>query len=438
MSQKRVVSTSRRVDANKAGQQGQPDSEKRYVGTFEAEWTCSSCGRTPIPGSVKVCPSCAHPKDASETYQEPGQRGRYLTASELAQQGVDPAQHLSDETCEYCGAKIKPGTQICPHCNANLVEVGYTSRQCPTCQHETNEMTCPACGTATVMKGQKPVAAAPLPHPTAKPQSFFARLGVWGLFLAILVCGCLGLGAAIISQAVANRPQPVTVTDVYWKRTILLEEYKYNERGDWTLPPTADLISTEEAIHHYNDILTGYVEQCHTESQQVGSRQECGYEQSCQSVSVYDYTETVCYDDGTCDDHDVYTTEQQCSDEYVCEDVPNYQDVQVCEDVPQYIQEPVYQTYYTFNIWEWVIMDPVVAEGHDHNLYWPEVTTSDAVREQNNGRIETCTITVTDKDGYNSEYTVPCEEFGRYERGTMWERDYSGTLTPAAAEASEQ
>ncbi len=76
MAKKQVVSTSRRVDASKAGQQATPGTEPKYVGTFESEWTCSSCGRTAIPGSVKVCPSCAHPKDASETYQEPGQRGR--------------------------------------------------------------------------------------------------------------------------------------------------------------------------------------------------------------------------------------------------------------------------------------------------------------------------------------------------------------------------
>lgn len=434
MAKKQVVSTSRRVDASKVGQQGQQGSEKQYVGTFEAEWKCSSCGRTPIPGSVKVCPSCAHPKDASETYQEPGARGRYLATSELAERGVDPAQHLSDETCEYCGGKIKPGTQVCPHCNANLVDVGYTSRQCPNCQLETNEMTCPACGTTTEVKGQKPLAAAPKPVP--RPASNRAFMGI-GLGAVGVLLVCIFCSVAVFALLWAtDQPEQVTVTDVYWKRTILLEEYKYNERGDWTLPPAADLIGEEEQIHHYNDVLTGYVEQCHMESQLAGYRQECGYEQSCESVSVYDYTETVCYDDGTCDDHDVYRTEQQCSDEYVCEDVPNYQDVQVCQDVPQYIQEPVYQTYYTFNIWEWVPTDPVVAEGHNLSPVWPDIPQSDSIREQNNSHSETCTITLTGEEENTYSYDVPCTEFGRYERGTRWERENSGTLTPV--EANEQ
>lgn len=434
MAKKQVVSTSRRVDASKAGQQAVPGTEPKYVGTFESEWTCSSCGRTAIPGSVKVCPSCAHPKDASETYQEPGQRGRYLNQSELAERGVDPTQHLSDETCEYCGGKIKPGTPICPHCNANLVDVGYTSRQCPNCQQETNEMSCPACGTATAVKGPKPVAAAAKPISRPAPRSAFMGIGL-GVVAILLLCGfCVIAGFALLWAT--DQPEPVTVTDVYWKRTVLLEEYKYNERGDWTLPATANLISTEEKIHHYNDVLTGYVEQCHMESQLAGYREACGYEQSCQSVSVYDYTETVCYDDGTCDDHDVYRTEQQCSDEYVCEDVPNYQDVQVCQDVPQYIQEPVYQPWYTFNIWEWVVTEPMVAEGHNLSPVWPDVPQSDTIREQTNGRMETCTLTLSGEEENSYTYDIPCTEFGRYERGTRWERDYSGTLTPV--EASEQ
>lgn len=431
MAKKQVVSTSRRVDASKIGQQATPGTEPKYVGTFESEWTCSSCGRTPIPGSVKVCPSCAHPKDASETYQEPGARGRYLSPSELAERGVDPAQHLSDETCEYCGGKIKPGTPICPHCNANLVDVGYTSRQCPNCQQETNEMSCPACGAATVVKGVRPIAAAVKPVSRPASRSAFMGIGL-GVAALLLVCGfCVIAGFALLWAT--DQPEPVTVMDVHWQRTILLEEYKYNERGDWALPATADLISTEEKIHHYNDVLTGYVEQCHMESQLAGSRQECGYEQSCQSVSVYDYTETVCYDDGTCDDRDVYRTEQQCQDEYVCEDVPNYQDVQVCQDVPQYIQEPVYQPWYTFNIWEWVVTEPVVAEGNNLSPVWPDVPQSDTIREQTNGRTETCTLTLTGEEDNSYTYDIPCTEFGRYERGTRWERDYSGTLTPAAA-----
>ncbi len=434
MAKKQVISTSRWVDANKVGQQGQPGSKRQHVGTFESKWTCSSCGHTPIPGSLKVCPSCAHPKDASETYQEPGARGRYLTQNELAEQGVDPTQHLSDETCEYCGGKTKPGTQVCPHCNANLVDVGYTSGQCPNCQLETNELICPACGTATEVKGQKSVAATSEPMTRSTISGTFMGMGLETV-VALLLCGFFVV-AVFARLWIADQPEQVTVTDVYWQRTIQLEEYKYNERGDWMLPPTADLINSEEQIHHYNDVLTGYVQECHMESQLAGYRQECGQEQSCQSVSVYDYTQTICYDDGTCDNYDVYRTEQQCSNEYVCENVPNYENVRVCQDVPQYIQEPVYQTYYTFNIWEWVPTNPVIAEGHNLSPVWPDVPQSDSIREQNNGHSETCAITLTNEENDSYDYDVSCREFGQYVRGTRWERDDAGILTPA--EASEQ
>lgn len=395
MVKKRIVSQTSYVDPNKVGQTQAAGTKEIYQGTLEAQWTCSSCGRTGIPGRLKRCPSCGNPKDAGEAYEAPTGKAAYLTPDELKAMGVDPTQHLSDEECGYCGAKLQPGTQKCPNCGAALGDVGYTTHVCPSCGRESNAEKCPACGAMTEEKlvahreAEPPVKQPPawlrwLPPFLQKPQVLIPLL----LILALACC-------CTISGIIAGIPktETATVTDIAWERSIAVQEYQYVERGGWSLPAEADLVSQETRIYSYNQI-------------QAGTEQSCGYEQSCDTTSVYDHTERTCYDDGTCDEYDVYRDEQTCSDEYVCNDVPVYEDV------------PIYQTWYNYNVWEWVDLEPVVARGSDIDIYWPETRLGET---QNEGaRTESCSITFTTEKGATYTYRPPCSELYQYPRGSRW------------------
>jgi len=401
MTKKRVVSTSSYVDPGKAGDRKSAGTKKVYRGTVEAQWTCNSCGRTGIPGRQKRCPSCGNPKDASEEYEAPAEHGKYLTPEELKAMGVDATLHLSDEECGFCGAKLKPGTQKCPNCGAVLGDVGYTTRQCPACGRESNEDKCPNCGAPTEEKliAHRHVEKEPPKPQTQPPVSFFDKLLallkqpkyliptliILGLMCA---CGCMALYASI------PRSDAATVTDIAWERSIGIQEHQYNRREGWDLPTGADLDSREERIHHYDKI-------------QIGTEENCGYEEKCETHSVYDHTETTCYDDGTCDEHDVYRDERECTDEYVCRDVPVYEDI------------PVYRTWYTYHIWEWVDIEPVVASGNDNEPAWPEVNLGKDQREGE--RKEQCTVMFMTQKDKTYPYNAPCSELGKYERGAKWQ-----------------
>jgi hypothetical protein len=403
MVKKRIVSQTSYVDPSKAGQKQAAGTKKVYRGTFEAQWTCSSCGRTGIPGRLKRCPSCGNPKDAGEEYEAPTGKVEYLTPEALKAMGVDPTQHLSDEECEYCGAKLQPGTQKCPNCGAALGDVGYTTRVCPACGRESNDEKCPACGADTEEKlvahrHAEPPKSAPKLQPKKWPPAWFSKLPAFLQkpkfyipLLVLLIFACLCTCVSII----ANIPKSEigTVTDIAWERSIAIEEHQYNQHEDWTLPASADLVSQEERIASYNQV-------------QIGTKEECGNEERCTTESVYDHTERTCYDDGTCDEHDVYRDEKNCTTEYVCNDVPVYEDV------------PVYQTWYTYKIWEWVNIQPAVARGSDAEVYWPEVRLADNQREGE--RTENCVVTLSNAKGNTYPYTTPCDELQQYPIGSKW------------------
>ena len=402
MTKKRIVSQTSYVDSSKVGKRKAAGAGKVYRGTLEAQWTCSSCGRTGIPGRVKRCPSCGNSKDSGETYEAPAGKVNYLTPEALKAIGVDPTLHLSDEECEYCGAKLQPGTQKCPNCGAALGDVGYTTRACPACGRESNAEKCPACGAPT---GEKLVAhrhaepPEPEPQPSQSPPAWLNKLPSFLkkpkflipiLIILGLMCLCTCLGV------IANIPktETATVADIAWERTIAVEEYQYNEHEDWTLPADADLISREERVYTYDKV-------------KIGTDEECGYEEKCKTDSVYDHTERTCYDDGTCDEHDVYRNERTCTNEYVCEEVSVYENI------------PVYQTWYIYNVWEWANVQPAVARGSDTDIHWPEVQLNDNQRE--GARTENCTVIFSNAKSDSYRFVPPCAELRQYRRGSQWE-----------------
>lgn len=396
MAKKRVVSRSSHVDPDKVGKRKAAGTRRVYRGTVEAHWSCTSCGRSGIPGRRKRCPSCGNPKGGDETYEAPSERGNYLTAKELKAMGVDPQQHLSDETCQYCGAKLKPGTQRCPNCGAPLTDVGYTTHVCPSCGRESNAEQCPNCGAPTEEKlvahrhGTPPPTRPKPPekqsNPLLKNLKFIIPAGVGLLLLCALAC--------LMVFLMYPRHEVATVEALSWERQIAIQEHQHNRHEGWELPPGADVERREERVHHHDQVLQGYEE-------------SCGYEETCETISVYDHTETTCYDDGTCDEHDVYRDERECTEEYVCKDEPVYEDV------------PVYRTWYTYRVWEWVDLEPAVARGTDPaTMHWPDVRLTDDQRQGE--RTERCTVTFRSEKGGQYNYTPPCTELERFHIGSPW------------------
>lgn len=405
MAKKRVVSRSSYVDPNKVGKKKPTGGSKRvHQKIVESYWNCTSCGNSNIPGRIKVCPNCQNTKDKDEEYQQPERNAPALTQRELDEMGVD-SDHSSDQTCEYCGAKSKPGTATCPHCNASLLDVARTGRVCYSCGQETNYGKCPSCGATTRSKNDQtrssyysqPVGQSSRYQPV-KVRAYPKFKGVdltspyiWGPALGLLLI-------AILAFIFWPRHAEVQVQSVSWKAEIYLQEYQYNQHEGWSLPQGADLISTDSRIHHYDQVPDG------TETVYYD-------EQVCEDV--YSHTETTCYDDGTCDVDDVYRT--QCHPEQRSREVPKYKDV------------PVYETYYLYKQWEWVNISPAVETGTNFEPYWPSGYLIDTKHRESGRKMTFAVRLIEPESGDDFTYNPDSlEEFKTFNVNSMWEITHTG------------
>ena len=435
MAKRTIVSRNLRRDEAKAGMV-MPDEEVR---TYAAEWKCNSCGTSPISGLVKVCPNCTHPKDGSETYDKPIQKGALLTDSQLAAVGVDRNLHLSDEKCSHCGAHLQPGTATCTQCGALIDDVGYTTEKCEFCGREYSGDSCPNCGGVEPQQEYSvPAQHVPAPPPLVtlprfpelhmlpKPNVNYKSVGIALGVLAILV---------IIVLMLWPREHVATVVDHTWKRTIYTEEYRKLAGDGWDVPSTGEVYSSESRVKDVIQVSDGFSEQCRFEKQQVGSVEVSDTVETCETVQVYDYTEEIVYDDGTYEEIDHTRPEERCTDEVVTVLQPVYDDVKVCTMVEQFHPENVYATYYFYYYWAWVSATPLVEQGNDLYPFWPVGSWTATYRQDGNG-VEKYEVLFESSNGNTYTYTPETEsEYRLFEERSTWKiTTVSGVVTQAIKE----
>jgi hypothetical protein len=160
--------------------------------------------------------------------------------------------------------------------------------------------------------------------------------------LAIL----LVIGLIIAGVYFATRTHEVTVqVDRFeWSRVINVDHFATVREGDWSVPAGGRYVSQEQRIHHYNRVLDHY--ETRTRQVQSGSeRYVCG---------------TTNNGNGTFSDR--YCTRTTYRTETYRE--------------PVYRQDPVYRTYYHYDIDKWVPYRTVPTGGQnrsDPEPYWGEL-----------------------------------------------------------------
>jgi hypothetical protein len=131
--------------------------------------------------------------------------------------------------------------------------------------------------------------------------------------------------------------------------------------------------ASEQRIHHYDQVVDHY---------ETKTRQEC--------EEVKTGTET--YTCGSRDNGNGFFEDKQCTRavyETRCHD-ETYKD-------PVYRDEPVYQTWYTYEIEKWVLDRTEKASGEDQQVYWPEYTLAE--NERVGQRTERYEVHFVDKEG---------------------------------------
>lgn len=400
---RKVVSETNYVDPNKVGTR--MESPTVHQDTIAAEWTCRFCGCGHISGLQKSCPECGHTKD-EEVYQPPAdpQHAQALTSEQLQQAGVT-SDHKSDGECQFCGSRVKPDAIICPNCGSHIGED----------QAQPEPQTWQRARHASLL--DEPITRTP-------PELF-----TW-IYGALALVVCLGL-VAIAAYLLYPREAQTTVTAANWTSTISLQEYQYNQHQDWSIPQGGDYIREESRQHHTVQVYDHTENQCHYETVPDGYTTEQESYQDCHNE--YDHTEVTCYDDGTCDREDV--SRYVCETAYRNVQVPKTREERVCEDVKIYRDEPVYQQWYTYKIWEWVSIAAATTNGTGFEPQWPTVTLDDRHREAGREQTYDITLTVDGKDYHYEPKSL--DEYRRFQLGTEWVIKHVGSKITSIKPARE-
>ncbi len=231
---------------------------QKHLGYTELEWTCKRC-LTKNPGTVKTCTSCGSPMAAEDQFELPDEQ-KLITDEEK----IEAAKRGADIHCPYCGARNAAGVAACGQCGGDLSEgalreagkvLGAHTAEpvpdidCPFCaaKVKAGAARCPNCGGDLV---QEKDLAGPA-QPAGK-----AKRPLWQL-IAIIAVIVLCLGAVIGYVVMGNRTTDIRaeVQSVAWARSIEVLEEVDVEKQDWQdqLPAGAENVSCTDEYRDTQD-----------------------------------------------------------------------------------------------------------------------------------------------------------------------------------------
>jgi hypothetical protein len=218
------------------------------------------------------------------------------------------------------------------------------------------------------------------------------------------------LGAIAFLGYLALRRYDVTATiaGFDWNRTIHVDEYRTVREGDWSAPAGARNISTQRKIHHYDRVLDHY----ESKTRQVSAGSES-------------------YDCGRTDNGDGTFTDRTCS--RTVYRTESYQE-------PVYRDEPVYRTWYDYDIDKWIPARQVNSANDsrtDPTPFWNELTLkcANAVQlgcERENRREEHYFVTFKWQDGEETRtfrYEDSRGDWDQYDQGQSFTLTFNGFNT---------
>lgn len=330
-------------------------------------WDCTTCGYKGVLGPKTECPNCGADRPKNVKF--------YMAAEKDIVQDpevIRRAKAGADWRCSFCGQNNPNDVQVCKDCgnprskaDKQLAVKTYTTADVPRSGDGTKDF--------SKLKEKEAIAT----PPTSKKGCFI------GLGIIVGIVGLLVLLAL-------NKTVEVTVKGFEWEQSILVEEKRNVQEEDWSIPNGGKIISSFQAIHHYDQVLDHYETRTRTEQRAVGSE------------------EYVC---GQKDLGNGYFEDQYCTRTI-------YEDYQVEYEEPIYRDEPVYQTKYRYSIDRWFSISPIVTQDKNHSPTWGNamhIRTSSSLREA--GRTGTYTVIVQDEKNEEHIEEIPLSWWQQLEIG---------------------
>ena len=340
------------------------------VGYIKLVWICPSCG-TQNPGPNKYCIACGAPQPENVQFETPTQQELLKDEEEIARAKAGPDIH-----CAFCGTRNPGNAKFCLQCGADLKEgkrretgqvVGAFQTEpavkivCPACGalNSPSSLTCIQCGSSLKAQPAQQVQPAKVSEPPRQKTRNSPLIIISILFVFMALCG-------LIFWAFTRQESSTgIVTDVHWKRAIIVEEFGPVTKEGWLedIPSSAEILSCEKQFHHEQDTA-------------------------------------------------VAGAEKVCGTEYIVDDGTGYGEV---------VRDCVYRVYQDFcdyEIDDWRMGDTVVLEGSDLTPVWPDPGLNSAQRL---GDYQEDYSVWFDSDGEIYTYTTSDEEiFTQCQIGSEW------------------
>jgi len=293
-----------------------------YVG----RWDCTSCGNIGNLGPKLHCEKCGSPRPENVKF--------YMASEEEVtdKRKIAQAKAGVDWVCAFCNSQNHALQNKCNSCGASkndsenkLKERKYGTDEVPFSAKQVKNKTGIKASAPKSSKLSK----------TTKIGCLYLPASIVGLFILFM----------ILAKAFTT-PIDVEVIDTHWKREIKIERYVLLTESDWSVPNGGELISQQQAIHHYNQVQTGTVTRTRDVQVKVGEE------------------EYVC---GKRDLGNGYFEDEYCTRDIYETQTETYEE-------PVYRQDPVYRTQYTYKIWRWRKGVPLIEKGNNFKPNWAVVS----------------------------------------------------------------
>ncbi|MBI3038022.1 hypothetical protein HYY75_03070 [bacterium] len=299
----------------------------------EGYWVCPNCEKK-NKGSHLKCESCGSARGNVEfVYDE---AGKEITGEKEKAEAL----HGPDWICAFCETSNPAGSTSCKQCSASPSE--GKKRQEKDVPLNSSPKTKSEKPTSSPPPHPKPRVLPPSPQSSPSPLSKFIGLGI---FLSIVL---------LIIWGVRTTQETMVVEACKWSRTISIQEYKSIQHEDWIekVPAGGKILLKAQKEKSQKDVPDGYknVEETYTVKQKVGTKKE--------KVGVKDL--------GNGKFKEIY------------EEKPVYKSEEKTRTVRKQVfkKVPVFDTWATFEVMEWVDIDKKVAEGGPNDPVWPETGIS--------------------------------------------------------------
>lgn len=313
----------------------------------EGRWDCNDCGRIANLGREENCPGCGKPRSKDVKFYLLENESVVIDIKQIERAKVGP-----DWYCNFCNGSNPANQKICNGCGA--------SRERDSSAHLVTDYN---------FADRKSVGGVSIEKDGGKDEEF-SNHGLYsgsknskdGMKLnKILAIGAAIFGffiiAFLISLFFKTHDVPIKVSNFSWSRSIEIEKYTKVHESDWDSPIGAYNVREEQKIHHYEQVQVGEETYTETESyeEQVGS-------------------------------HTVVVGQRDLGNGYfedITEEVPDYETRtrEITKTRPVYEDQPVYRTWYEYDIDKWVYDHNENSSGQDHNPYWPKINIEKNQRE---------------------------------------------------------